>query len=92
MLSPGPPLVIAYTTSKEVMRHMVKNMLSIRMFLEISGSVMLKKERMLPAPSILAASYMSEEMNCRPANTRMAKKGRSFHRSTAITALRAVLV
>ena len=54
--SPGPPDVIAYTKSKLVNRHIVKKIERLSIVFIIFGSVIEKKARTGPAPSIFAAS------------------------------------
>ena len=54
--SPGPPEVIAYTKSKLVNRHIVKKIERLSIVFIIFGSVIEKKARTGPAPSIFAAS------------------------------------
>ena len=54
--SPGPPDVMAYTRSKLVSHHMVKNIERLNIVFIMFGSVIEKNERIGPAPSIFAAS------------------------------------
>jgi hypothetical protein len=53
----------------------------------INGSVTLKNERTLPAPSTVAASYTSWGTACNAARKTMARKGVLFQTFVKITAI-----